>query len=134
MANLSYAWADHIYNLLNLGTAPPDLSGGVFLRLFTASPGGGGSFTNEVAGGSYTGQDITGAMGAPTNGAGTSTGAVTFTDMPSVTVGYWAKCKSAAGTIDADEMIEYGSLVAPITVLAGQPFVINIGDLDASAT
>lgn len=133
MATLTNAWANHIYNLVNLGTAPPSLGGHVYLRLFTASPTDAGSFANEVAGGTYTGQDIAGAMGAPTNGVGTSTAMVTFTGMPAVTCTHWAKCKSAAGTLDADEMIEHGALAANVVCSAGQTVVVLTGDLDSTA-
>lgn len=132
MATLTNAWANHVYNLVNLGTAPPVLTG-VYLRLFTADPTDAGSFTNEVAGGTYTGQDISGSMGAPANGVGTSTGLVTFLGMPAATITHWAKCKTAAGTIDADEMIEHGALAAPVSVAEGQSVVILAGDLDSTA-
>lgn len=132
MATLTSAWADHIYNLVNLGTAPPAVTG-VYLRLFTDDPTAAGSFADEVAGGSYTGQDITGAMSAPTDGAGTSTGDVTFAAMPAVLVSHWAKCQSAAGT-GTDEMIEFGALSVPITVGAGAPLTVTTGDLDSTVT
>lgn len=132
MATLTTSWANHIYNLVNRATAPPALTG-VFLRLFTADPTATGSFTNEVAGGSYTGQNIVAAMGAPTAGVGTSTSTITFTGMPAVTVTHWGKCKSAAAT-GADEMLERGALAAPVSVAAGQPFTIAVGDLDATAS
>jgi hypothetical protein len=133
MATLTNAWADHFYNLVNKGIAPPSLTGGVFLRLFTADPGDGGSFTNEVTGGSYTGQDITAKMSTPTNGSGTTTSAINFSNMPGVTVSHWAKCKSAAAKVDADEMIEHGALNASVILLAGQTFTVAIGDLDSIA-
>lgn len=51
-----------------------------YLGLFTASPGTGGSLSNEVSGGSYARQDLTTAMGATTlsTGIAVSTAAVTF--------------------------------------------------------
>lgn len=133
MGTLTNAWADHLYNLVNLGTAPPALTSHVYLRLFTADPTDAGSFTDEVTGGSYAGQDIAGSMGAPTNGAGTSDAMVTFTAMPACTVTHWAKCKTAAGTLDADEMIEHGALAAPVVVSLGQNIVVLVGDLDSTA-
>lgn len=131
MATLTTAWANHIYNLVNLGTAPPTLTG-VYLRLFTADPTDAGSFTNEVTGGSYLGQDITSAMTGPTNGAGTSDSNISFADMPATTVSHWAKCKSAAST-GADEMIERDAFAAPIVVDAGQTLLVPVGDLNSTA-
>jgi hypothetical protein len=122
----------YCYNLLNKGVAPPALSSAVYLRLFTADPTAAGSFTAEVTGGSYTGQNIVSAMGTPTNGVGTSTAIVTYAGMPAVTVSHWAKCRTAAGTTDPDEMIERGPLSAPVTLTAGQPFDVPISDLDSA--
>jgi hypothetical protein len=131
MPTRTTAWANNIYNLLNRATAPPALTA-IYLRLCTADPGATGTIANEVTGGSYTGQNIVSAMGAPTNGVGTSTAAITFTAMPAVTVTHWAKCKTATGTA-ADEVIEHGPLAAPVVVPAGQAFTVSSGDLDATA-
>lgn len=131
MATLTTAWADHVYNLVNRGVLPPALAGAVYLRLFTADPGSAGVFSAEVTGGGYTGQNIATVMGPPSNGSGTSTGVVLFTNMPAVVVAYWAKCRTPAGRTAPDEMIEHGPVTPAVTVTAGQTFAVAVADLDA---
>lgn len=131
MANLTNAWANTLYDLVNRAIAPPSVTT-VYLRLFTSDPGAAGSFASEVTGGSYAAQPISALMAVPSNGVGVSTASITFPSMPAVTVSHWAKCITSTGT-GVTDMIEHGPLAAPVPVTAGQPFVIAAGDLSATA-
>jgi hypothetical protein len=133
MANLTHAWADHIFNHLVAQTDAPSVPD-AFVRLFSADPGKDQNFTAEAAGGSYTGQSIAGAMGAPTNGAGTSTTLVAFANMPAGTWTHYALCLSAAGVVDPDEAIITGTLITPRTTVATETLQIGAGDLDLTVT
>lgn len=132
MATLTDAWANHIYDLVNRATAPPALTD-VYLRLHTDDPTAAGSFADEVSGGSYTGQAIASAMGAPTAGTGSNTTQIDFADMPAAVVTHWSKCKTAAGTVDSDEMIEFGAFATPASVTGGATLPVLVGDLDSTA-
>lgn len=129
MADLTTAWANALFDHLFRQTDAPSLAD-LFLRLFEADPGHAQDFSNEVAGGTYTGQSVAGLIGAPATGVGTSTGPIDFPGMPVSTVTHWALCKSAAGVVDVDEAVMTGALVAPKTTAGGDTLEIATGDLD----
>lgn len=133
MANLTNVWRNEIYNLVALAAAPNALTA-LYLRLHDADPTAAGSFADEITGGSYTGKRVDNIMGAPTNGVGTNGTQVDFTGMPASTVSHWSICKSAAGTVDGDEMVQYGAFGSPIIVGAGATFSVLVGDLDVTVT
>lgn len=127
MATLSTPWSNYVYDLINRAVAPPALTD-IYLRLFTGDPGDSGTPSNEVTGGSYTGQAITATMDAPTDGAGANTDSVVFPDMPACTVTHWAKCTSAAGST-ASTVIEHDALDPAVVLAAGVSFIVPIGEL-----
>lgn len=80
----------------------------------------------EVSGGSYVRQSVT--FDSAASGATQNAGAVTFTNMPAVTV-VGVEVWDNAGT---PVRIWYGALTANKTLNAGDTFIIAIGDLDLS--
>jgi hypothetical protein len=96
----------------------------VYVSLHTADSAETGA--SEVTGGSYARQAA--AFSAPSNGATSNTGAITFTSMPAVTVthvGIWDA--STAGNL-----LYAGALTASKTLNSGDTFTIPVGDLDVA--
>lgn len=83
-----------------------------------------GTLTNEVTGGSYARLAVT--FGAPSDGLTDNTDALSYTDMPAVTVGYVAVMDAAT----AGNVLFYGALTAEQTLTAGDTFAFDIGTLD----
>ena len=100
----------------------------VYVALFTSDAGEleAGTLTNEVSGGSYARQAVT--FGAPTNGATSNTGAVSFTDMPAGTVTHAAIMDAST----AGNVLFHAALTQSKTLNAGDTFTLASGDLDAS--
>jgi hypothetical protein len=108
-----------------LGTTSYTSPSDVYVALFTVSPGESGGGT-EVTGGSYARQVST--FTASSSGATSNTGNIDFTGMPAATV-------VAIGIFDAltsGNMLLYGSLNTPRTLIAGDTLRIPTGDLDIS--
>jgi hypothetical protein len=90
-----------------------------YVGLNTTSPGFTGA--NEVTGGSYARQS--GAWGAPSTGVKSSTGALSWTNMPSATVGYFSIwTASTSGTNSGN-----GALASSLTVPTGATVTAAIG-------
>lgn len=94
-------------------------------RLMTAD-GTDAAAGTEVTGGSYAPQDVTWA--AESGGASDNSAALTYTDMPAVTVTGVELWDSAATPL----RWWHGALTASRTLNAGDTFEIPIGDLDLS--
>lgn len=88
----------------------------------TATPGTDSALGSEVTGGSYARQSV--SFSAPASGATDNSTAVTFTNMPAVTVGGIAIFENGG------VRIAYGTLTANKTTNAGDTFTIAIGDID----
>jgi hypothetical protein len=99
----------------------------VYVALFTdaTTDAGGGT---EVVGGSYARQTSTWAAATSGAGATSNTGAISFVNMPAVTVTHVALFDAAAG----GNMLYHGPLTAPQAVTAGNTFIFSIGDLDVT--
>lgn len=108
--------------LRNTGYTPPAT---VYLALFsTATTDAGGG--TEVTGGSYARQAV--AFSAPSGGNVENSGAITFTNMPAVTVTHAALMDAST----AGNMLFHGALTTPKTVGAGDTLTFAAGDIDAS--
>lgn len=98
-----------------------------YIALFTASPTDLGSFTNEVAGGSYARQQtkFTVASGKTTG----NVSPLSFTNMPSATVHYVGVCRTLSGT--SNDLLTYAALNSPtgIVVASGQTLKFEISDI-----
>lgn len=117
------ALLEHLLNNVAL-TSPTD----VYVALFTSDSGEleAGTLTNEVSGGSYARQ--TAAFDAAASGATQNSGAVSFTDMPAVTVSHVAIMDAAT----AGNVLFHGALAASKTLNSGDTFTIATGDLDVT--
>lgn len=121
MADKSTYFRNAVVNVLR-GTTLTGLTN-CWVSLHTADPGLTG--TNEVVGGSYARQ-IAG-FSAPTGGATSNAGAVTFTSMPSATITHAGLFDSnTAGNFLYGDVLSNGSQ----NVNAGGTFEFPIGDLD----
>ena len=98
-----------------------------YIALFTASPTDLGSFTNEVAGGSYVRQQTKFTVASGKTTANVSP--LSFTNMPSVTVHYVGVCRTLSGT--TNDLLTYGELDSPtgIVVASGQTLKFEISDI-----
>jgi hypothetical protein len=104
----------------------------LYVALFTSSGSlaelEAGTLTNEVTGGSYARQTAT--FGAPTNGAGSNSGTVTF---PTASAG-WGTIRFAA-IMDAStsgNVLVYGQLSSDVTINTSNTFQFNTGSFAAS--
>lgn len=118
---LENALLDHI--LRNTALTSPTT---VYLALFDATGTAleTNSLTGEISGGSYARQAV--AFDAPAAGATANTSAVSFTNMPAVTVAYVAVTDAAT----AGNVLFHGALTTSRTLNAGDTFTIAAGDLD----
>lgn len=124
MPDKSTYWRDAIINTMR-ATGITAFTG--YASLHTADPGLTGA--SEVTGGSYARQAIT--FDAPAGGVSANSAALTFTDMPSVTVthvGVWDA--ATVGNFVYGDVLSNGNQV----VNAGGTFEIPIGDLDLVET
>jgi hypothetical protein len=104
----------------------------LYVALFTSTATSAeleaGTLTNEVTGGSYARQTVT--FGAPTNGAGSNSGTVTF---PTASAG-WGTIRFAA-VMDASSsgnVIWYAQLTSDVTINTSNTFQFNTGSLAPS--
>lgn len=98
-----------------------------YLALFTTATSDSATGTEVVAGGySYARQAIT--FGAPTNGVASNSVAVSFTNMPAVTVTHAAIMDAST----SGNMLFHGALTASKTTTAGQTLTFAIGDIVAT--
>ena len=96
----------------------------VYVGLFTSDPTDAGSGT-EVSGGAYARQSVT--FGAPTDGAGSNSAAVTFPQATANwgTVSHFGIFDAAA----AGNLLLHGQLTASKTVNTGDVFTFPTGQL-----
>lgn len=112
--------ADHVFR--NAAYTSPTT---VYLALFTTATDDAGGGT-EVAGGSYARQSVT--FGAPTDGAVSNTGTVTFTNLPTATITHWA----IFDAVSAGNMLVHDAFGSPINATAGDDQPFAVGDIDMS--
>lgn len=103
-----------------------------YLALFTSTATAAdleaGTITNEVSGGSYARQAVT--FGAPTNGAGSNSGTITF---PTASAG-WGTIRYVA-VMDASSsgnVLWYAQLTSDVTIGSGNTFQFNTGSVAPS--
>lgn len=131
MAAFSDYLEDHIIDFFlrnNAATFTPPAT--VYVALFTADPGEGNTFTNEVPNtpNTYARQSVT--FNAPSGGATANAGDVVFADMPAVTVTHVALVDTV--THATGNILYKGALTASKVVNAGDTFKIVAGDLAVS--
>lgn len=101
----------------------------VYAALFTSDPGEASGGTEVAAGAnSYARQAI--SFGAPGGGAVANTVALTWTNMPAAFVSHVAVMDALTG----GNMLAYAALSYTVNVAAGEPFVIDIGNLTVTQT
>lgn len=117
---------DHLFR--NAGYTSPTT---VYAALFgtTASTANleAGTLTGEISGNAYARTAIT--FGAPTNGAGSNSAAVTF---PAASGGNWGTIRYMAimDASTAGNVLLYTQLNADVTINDGNQFQFNVGDID----
>lgn len=122
------AISDYLENALinevlrNVGYTP---AATVYLALFTTATTDAGGGT-EATGGSYARQAIT--FSAASGGATSNSGAVSFTNMPAVTITHAAIMDAST----SGNMLFHGALTASKTVGAGDTLTFAVGDIDVS--
>jgi hypothetical protein len=104
----------------------------IYLALFTSTATAAeleaGTITNEVTGGSYARQAVT--FGAPTNGAGSNSGTITF---PTASAG-WGTVRYVA-VMDASSsgnVLWYAQLTSDVTINTSNTFQFNTGSVAPS--
>ncbi len=109
-------------------TAPSTLYVALFTSTATDAELEAGTLTNEVSGGSYARQ--TASFSAPTNGAGSNSGTITF---PTASAG-WGTIRFVA-IMDAStsgNVLLKGQLSSDVTINSGNTFQFNAASLAAS--
>lgn len=123
---------DHLLRPAVTGTPlerPTALYVALFTDVATDAELEAGTLTNEVAPGAnaYARQGVT--FIAPTDGATSNDAAISWTNMPAVTVAWAAVMDTASG---AGRVLFFGAVSPSKTLNAGDTFTINAGDLDVS--
>lgn len=115
--------ANHIMGL-SAYTVPP-----LYLALFTANPGDGGSQVSEIAVGGYARQALTGVMGAadPVTGYSINTAVINF---PIATVEWPAVAYLAfVDALTGGNILNIGHPSVPKIIAAGQRFQLPVGQV-----
>jgi hypothetical protein len=124
---LENALFNHVFR--NTAYTPAStLYAALFTTTATTSELEAGTLTNEVTGGSYARQTVT--FGAPTNGAGSNSGTVTF---PTASAG-WGTIRYVA-IMDASSsgnVLWYAQLTSDVTINTSNTFQFNTGSLAPS--
>ena len=121
MADKSSYWRDAVINVLN-GTGISGVT--PYVSLHTSDPGLTGS--NEVSGGSYARQSA--SFSSASSGATATTGTLTYTSMPAVTVthvGIW-------DAVSGGNFLYGDALAASQIVNAGGTFEFPTGNITVS--
>lgn len=126
------ALIDHLLRPAVTGTPlarPTALYVALFTSTATEAELEAGTLTNEVAAGTnaYARQGAT--FVAPTDGATSNDAAISWTNMPAVTVAWAAVMDTASG---AGRVLFFGPVNPNKTLNAGDTFTINAGDLDVT--
>jgi len=104
----------------------------LYLGLFTSSASAAdleaGTLTNEVSGGSYARQTVT--FSAPTNGAGSNSGSITF---PTAGAN-WGTIRFVAvmDAASAGNVLWYAQLSSDVTINSGNTFQFNASSVTPS--
>lgn len=110
-------------------TSPATIRAALFTSTATNAEIEAGTLTNEVVGNAYARQAI--AFGAPTNGSGSNSGAVTY---PTATPSGWGTIRFTA-VMDAStsgNVLVYTQLDADVTINASNTFQFNAGGFVAT--
>lgn len=97
-----------------------------FFCAFTASPTDAGSFTNELAGGSYARQAVTQA--APATKSTNNSAAIAFSATPGTVITHAGLADSVSGT-SGTALRRYVALGSPVTVGSSGAVTIAVGAL-----
>lgn len=132
MSEASNYLEDAVYNhtLRNISfTSPATIRAALFTSTATGAELEAGTLTNEVSGNAYARQAIT--FGAPSNGSGSNSGAVTY---PTATPSNWGTIRFTAimDASTAGNVLLYTQLDADVTINAGNTFQFNAGGFVAS--
>ena len=126
---------DILLNYMFRAMAPAAI-GSVYVALFTADPGEGASYANEVTGGNYARQLVTfsdPALSGSTSNSNVIDSAIATTDWASGTnITHYAIIDAETGT--AGLMLVRAAFAVPFTVLTNGKFQAAIGDLTVSHT
>jgi hypothetical protein len=104
-----------------LGIAAFPQPGALTLALHTASPTETGN-ANELAGGAYARQTVTFALVAAGSPNAANSALVRFDGLPAATITH-------ASIWSGGDALIYMTLVAPLTITAGQPLEFDVGSL-----
>lgn len=124
MANLTNVHESIIFNgLTGVSTL---FCAEVFLALFASNPTDEGYVVNELSGNGYARVSLTGKF---TSGISSNTAQITFATASAnwSTVTHIGFMKS--GTRGTSDMMAYGQLDAPISIMSTQAFILSIGAL-----
>lgn len=110
-------------------TSPATIRVGAFTSTATLGELEAGTLTNEVSGNAYARQAIT--FGAPSNGVGSNSAAVTF---PTATPGNWGTIRFTAihDAASAGNILIYTQMDADVIINVGNALQFNIGSWTAS--
>jgi hypothetical protein len=97
----------------------------VYLALFTTDPGETNTGT-EVSGGSYVRKAIT--FNTSTTGSVSNTGAITYTNMPGVTVTYWGIYDALSG----GNLLYHSPFDTPRSPIAGDSITVPVSGITVS--
>lgn len=104
-----------------LGMASLTMPANLYVALHDADPTEAGN-ADEITGGSYARQEVTFEW---VSSAAKNDAAISFTDMPSVTVSHW----SIRDHVSAGNALVYGAFDDPIVVTVGSTFQIPDNEL-----
>lgn len=117
---------DHLFRNLAY-TRPTTVYAALFGTTASTALLEAGTLTGEISGDAYARQAIT--FGAPTNGLGSNSVAVTF---PVATPGNWGTIRYMAimDASTAGNVLMYTQLDSDVVINAGNQFQFNVGDID----
>lgn len=115
-----------------LGVTPYTTPTNVYMALFTANPTDTGSVTNELTAATdpgYTRQLLTGKFSTATSEASSNTAQISW----ATATGDWSTVTyvgiMVGGTEGVADMLLWGALAGPVTILNTEIFVITIGNV-----
>ena len=123
MAKFKSERTRQIKAMLGIGSMPSARTA-IYLALYTSDPTINNIGT-EVSGGSYARKAITVDTDSDGDGSVKNTAAITFTNMPAVTVTHFAVFDALTG----GNPIMYDTFPIPAQMSAGETFTIDVGNL-----
>ena len=123
MAKFKAERTRQIKAMLGIGSMPSARTA-IYLALYTSDPTINNIGT-EVSGGSYARKAITVDTDSDGDGSVKNTAAITFTNMPAVTVTHFAVFDALTG----GNPIMYDTFPIPAQMSAGETFTIDVGNL-----